>query len=246
MNPRALIAEAIGTFILVGGGSLAIVSAVDGVGLPPLLTVPFGFGLALMAAIAIFGHVSGGHFNPAVTLAAWLDRRVDWANAIGYVVAQLIGAVAGSFLVLLIFAKDQVDHTRNVPAEGVISDIQAFAIEAIFTAIFLAVILTITRKQPAQGVFVIPLTLAFIHFAAIPISGASVNPWRSLAPAIVVGNYSHLWVYLTAPFLGALVGWGIYRVMTPPDDEVSVEMELDDEDYDLEDEDEEDGSEIVA
>jgi aquaporin Z len=242
MNVRAIFAELLGTLVLVGLGTLSIVSAVDGVGLPPLLTVPFGFAFALMAGIAAFGHVSGAHFNPAVTLAAWIDRRVTAANAIGYVVAQAIGALAGSFLVLLLFGKDQVDRTRTLPAEGIITDPKAFATEVLLTAVFLAVILTVTKKQPNQGVFVIPLTLGLIHFAAIPISGASVNPFRSLAPAIVIGNYEHLWVYLTAPFLGALIGWAVYRLMTPPDDEVSVEMELDDDEVYLED----DGEEVES
>ena len=216
MNPRALLAELLGTFTLVALGSLSIVSA-NGSAIPPLLVVPFGFGLGLLAAIVMFGHVSGGHFNPAVTLAAWIDRRIDLIGAIGYAVAQVIGALVASMTILVLFGKDLVDATRNTPA-SVLNDAQTFGVEAVLTAIFVTVILTISARSASQAVFVIPLTLLLIHFAAIPITGASVNPARALAPAIISGNYEHLWVYLTGPFLGALIGWGLFRFMASPDD----------------------------
>jgi MIP family channel proteins len=241
MNVRALVAEAVGTFVLVGMGSLGISSAliVTGGNDPSVilqLFVPFAFGLGLMAAIAIGGHASGGHFNPAVTLAALLDGRVDLASAIGYAVAQLIGALAASLMILLVLSKEVVTATINragPTAQDVLqAQVHAFAVEIILTAIFVAVILTVTRKLPELAIIVIPLVLAAIHFAAIPISGASVNPVRSLAPAIVAGDYAGLWVYLAGPLIGAVLGWGLYRFLTPPDDEVSVEIEeefLDDE-----------------
>jgi aquaporin NIP len=89
------------------------------------------------------------------------------------------------------------------------------------------VILTTTARRERQAVFVIPLTLTMLHFAAMPISGASFNPVRSLAPAIVAGNYEHLWVYLTAPFLGGLIGWGLYRVMGIFDEGEGAEAQSD-------------------
>jgi MIP family channel proteins len=211
MNIRALVAELLGTFILVAVGSMSILSAL-GSSLQPIQIVPFGFGFALMAGIVMFGHISGAHFNPAVTLAAWIDRRIDLVGAIGYLVAQTIGAVIASMAILILFGKELVGLTRNIPS-GAVNDFQAFGIEAVLTAIFVAVILTVTARAATQAVFVIPLTLAVIHFAAIPITGASVNPARALAPAIIAGNYEHLWIYLTAPFLGALIGWGLYRLM---------------------------------
>jgi len=244
MNVRALIAEALGTFVLVGLGSLSIVGA--GLqGLPPLLIVPFGFGLALMAGVAMFGHISGAHFNPAVTLAAWIDQRVDWMSAIGYVAAQIIGALAASLMILLLVNKAAVAATLNQPAVAsaqdptgfAMSDINAFILEMILTTVFVAVILTITNKEPQLAVLVIPLTLLMIHFVGIPLTGASVNPVRSLAPAIVSGNYQHLWVYLTAPFAGSILGWLIYRFVTLPEEDVSVELVDEDEFEDLEDDD---------
>jgi len=225
MNIRALVAEAIGTFVLVGIGSLSIVSAI-GSNQPagPLGFAPWGFGLGLLVAIVIAGEASGGHFNPAVTLAALLDRRIDIVNALGYVVAQVIGALAGSFAIRLLIAEAAVDPTRNTIGVAVPN---AFAVEVILTAIFVAVILTVTRRAIRQAVFIIPLTLTVIHFAGIPISGASVNPARSLAPAIVAGNLENVWIYLTAPFVGAVIGWAVYRYLTPVDELLDTVLEED-------------------
>ncbi|HYN69819.1 MAG TPA: aquaporin [Candidatus Eisenbacteria bacterium] len=225
MNIRALVAEVVGTFVLVGIGSLSIVSAV-GSNQPsgPLGFAPFGFGLGLMAAIAIAGEASGGHFNPAVTLAALLDRRIDVVNALGYVVAQVIGAFAASFAIFLLVAQAAVDPTRNIIG---VEAPKAFATEVVLTAILVAVILTVTRRAIQQAVFIIPLTLSVIHFAGIPISGASVNPARSLAPAVVAGNLENLWIFLTAPFVGAVIGWAIYRYLTPADELLDTVIEAD-------------------
>ena len=234
---RALLAEVIGTFILVGVGSLAIASAAAQQ-LPVLLVVPFGFGLALLAAITIFGHVSGGHFNPAVTFGALLDGRIDVPGAIGYWVAQLVGAIGASLMFLVIFSsQDAVAATMTTAGVG---PAQAFAVETIMTAIFVAVILTVTERQPSMAPLVIALTLTVIHFAVIPISGASVNPARSLAPAIVagklLGTQTPIWVYLAGPMLGGLIGWSIYRLVSP-EEESEEDLEPDEHDDDeLEDE----------
>jgi MIP family channel proteins len=231
MNVRALIAEALGTYVLVAMGTLSVLSA-TGVtqssgGILVLLVAPFGFGLGLLAAITLFGHVSGGHFNPAVTLAALFDGRIDVVGAVGYAVAQIVGAVAASFTVLFIINKAAVDATRNVPG---VPDIQAFGTEVFATAVFVAVILTVTKRAPAMAPLVIALTLAVVHFATIPISGASVNPARALGPAIVAGNYDKIWIYLSAPFLGGIVGWAIYRFFGAGEDEDADLVEDDDED----------------
>jgi aquaporin Z len=242
LDLRAIVAEAIGTFVLVLLGSFGVLSVYvlsNSQGVEPLfaqLIVPFCFGLGLMAAIAIGGHASGGHFNPAVTLAALFDGRVTWANALGYAFAQVGGALVASLAILLISSSTVVEFTVNAPgptaAGALAQELHAFSVEAILTTIFVAVILTITKKQPTWAVVVIPLVLAGIHFAAIPISGASVNPARSLGPAMVSGHYASLWVYLTAPFVGSVLGWAIYRFLNPADeDEMSIEYEdeLDDD-----------------
>ena len=211
MNYRALLAELVGTFVLVGMGSMAILAA-GGAQVSVLLIAPIGFGLGLLAAIAITGHVSGGHYNPAVTLAAVIDSRIAFVDAIGYVVAQILGAIGGSALILVLANQAIVGQTKNMPG---ITDIGAFTVEVVLTAIFIAVILTITRRPENNGMFVIPLTLLAIHAVGIPFSGASVNPARSLAPALVSMDFDKLWIYLTAPFLGAIIGWVIYRVLNP-------------------------------
>jgi aquaporin Z len=227
MNVRALVAEAVGTFILVGLGSLAIVSALvaaQGQTTYILLIVPFGFGLALMAAIAVGGHVSGGHFNPAVTLAAVLDRRVDVLTGLGYLVAQVVGAFMASLALLLMTQRELVAATRTTPG---LTEWPTFATEVILTAVFVAVILSITRVQSSHAVFVIPIVLTLVHFAGIPLSGASVNPVRSLAPAVVSADYTALWIYLTAPFVGSILGWAVYWFLTPPEAPVEGLAEVD-------------------
>lgn len=246
MNVRALVAEAVGTFILLTFGFLGVatLSVIASASQGPnpvvaLIVIPFCFGLGLMAAIAVGGHVSGGHYNPAVTLAALLDGRVTWQNAIGYVIAQIVGGFVATMGILLTTTDVVIKNAVNAPgptADNLFgTEVHAFATEAILTAIFVAVILTVTKKQPDKGILVIPFTLLAVHYAGMLISGASVNPVRSLAPAVVSGTYDSLWVYLTGPFVGAVLGWGVYTFLTPDEGEISIEIdeELDDELEDL-------------
>jgi glycerol uptake facilitator-like aquaporin len=154
------------------------------------------------------------------------------------VVAQLIGGFVATLGILLITTAEVVKNAVNAP--GPLSEtafgteLHAFSTEAILTAVFVAVILTVTKKQPDKAVLVIPFTLVAIHYVGILISGASVNPVRSLAPAVVSGTYDSLWVYLTGPFVGSVLGWGVYRFLTPEEDEISIEIEeeLDDDELD--------------
>lgn len=210
MDARKYLAELVGTFILVVIGSMSIVAA-GAMSAPVLVVVPFGFGLGLFAAIQSAGYVSGGHFNPAVTLGALLDRRIDAMNAVGYVVAQVIGAIAASGAVLLIANQAAVKSTASsFPAD---KGINAFAVEVLLTAIFLLVILTVTKRAPNHAAFAIPLTLMVIHFAGIPFSGASVNPARSLAPALVGGSLDDIIIWIAGPLVGAIIGWATYRAL---------------------------------
>jgi MIP family channel proteins len=243
MNVRALVAEAVGTFILVGMGSLGVATAVvigQNVALfGVMVVVPFAFGFGLIGAIAIAGDVSGGHFNPAVTLAAVLDRRVTWMTGIAYAVAQAVGAFGASLFIQLVLSSDFVKATVNEPIDignGTPDRfLRAFSVEIVLTAIFVAVILTVAAKRPNMAIFLIPLTLVAIHFAGIPISGASVNPIRSIAPAVVSGNYEGLWVYVTAPFLGAIVGWAVYRFLNGGDLEADERDEEEEDEFENED-----------
>ena len=244
MNVRALVAEAVGTFVLIAMGSLGVGTAFlmsSGQSFVLMLVVPWAFGLGLVAAIAIAGEASGGHFNPAVTLASVLDGRTRWTTGLGYVVAQAVGAFAASLFILLVLAKEfvgaTVNHPGSIAQDALTNQLHAFATEIVLTAIFVAVILTVTSRTPSRAIIVIPLTLVAIHFAGIPISGASVNPVRSLAPAVVSGDYDGLWVYVTAPFLGAIVGWGLFRLLSPSGD-TDEEDEFDEFDDDELDDDE--------
>ncbi len=210
MSPNRYLAEAVGTFILVFFGSLSILAA-SAMEAPILVVVPFGFGLGLLVAIAALGHVSGGHFNPAVTIAATLDKRTTPMDAAGYIVGQLAGAVAASAVVLYLAGQAAVQGTANHPGSG-LTAVQAAVLETVLTAAFLLVILTVTRRAPDWAALIIGLTLSAIHFAGIPFSGASVNPARSIGPAIIGGGpYDDLWVYIVGPVVGGIVGWALYR-----------------------------------
>jgi aquaporin Z len=211
MDARKYLAELVGTFILVVIGSMSIVAA-GMMGSPVQAVVPFGFGLGLLAAIQSAGYVSGGHFNPAVTLGALLDRRIDVMNAVGYVVAQVIGGIAASGVVLLVANQAAVQATASGFPEGKMAN--ALGVEILLTAIFVLVILTVTKRAPNHAAFAIPLTLTVIHFAGIPFSGASVNPARSLAPALVGGTLDvNILVWIAGPLIGAVAGWAIYRAL---------------------------------
>ena len=170
------LAEALGTFALVGVGSFAIISASAGDGLG-IVSIALGFGLALLIGLYAFGEVSGGHFNPAVSLAMFLDRRITMDDLIGYVVAQFAGAIAASLVVLIAFNDNAVAGTVTQSGDNW----AGIVVEFVFTALFVAVILQSSKSERSRGtaLLAIPLALVAIHVAAIPISGASVNPARS-------------------------------------------------------------------
>lgn len=208
---RLYLAELLGTFLFmtIGYTSVANFKAVDPV-LPGLLVVPFSFGLGLLAAIYAFGHISGGHFNPAVTLAMVADRRTTPVEAVGYIVAQVIGAIGAAAVVLITINQDAVAAGITQPGPGV-SDVSALILETAFTAIFVLVILTSTKRSVALAGIVIPLTLVAIHFAIAVLTGSSVNPARSIGSAVVGGDLNSLWIYIVGPVIGGLIGWAIYR-----------------------------------
>jgi len=211
MDARKYLAELIGTFILVVVGSMSIVAA-GRMQVAILLVAPFGFGLGLLAAIQATGHVSGGHYNPAVTLGAFLDQRIDATNAVGYVIAQIVGAIGASAVVLLFSDQAAVQGTASAFPPGTAG--VAVGTEILLTAVFLLVILTVTKRAPGQAAFAIPLTLVMIHFAGIPFSGASVNPARSLAPALVGGTLDGtILIWIVGPLIGAAIGWAVYRAL---------------------------------
>jgi aquaporin Z len=208
------LAEALGTFALVAVGSFAIVSASAGDSLG-IVSISLGFGLALLIGLYAFGEVSGGHFNPAVSIAMFLDRRLSMDNLLGYIVAQFAGAIVAALVVLIAFNDDAVAATTTRSGDtwaGIV-------VEVVFTALFVAVILQSTRSERVRGtaLLAIPLALVAIHVAIVPISGASVNPARSLGPALIGTEFGDLWIYLIFPPIGAIIGWIAHKVVVEGD-----------------------------
>jgi aquaporin Z len=211
MSTRKYLAELIGTFMFLTIGYLSV-AAFRAEDTPSLLVVPFSFSLGLLAAIFAVGHISGGHFNPAVTVAMVVDKRTPPTDAVGYILAQVIGAIGAGALVLAIAGQESVTAGITKPGNGV-TDIGALILETMLTATFVAVILASTKRAPRLAPLAIPLTLVAIHFASAPLSGASVNPVRSLGSALVGGDLTSLWIYIVAPIVGAVLGWAIFRVV---------------------------------
>ena len=214
------LAELIGTLILVGLGTMGILATLSAGGdsTAQIVVIALAFGLALLAGIWAVGHVSGAHFNPAVTLAMLLDRRITFADAIGYWVAQFAGATVGSLIVL-----GATGDRGDVAATATTYDslTTAAVVEVTLTAVFVWVIMATTRFTRARGnhaPLAIALTLVGVHLAGIPFSGSSVNPARSFAPAAVGGVFgSELFVYIWAPLVGAIVAFALYRLFPVPD-----------------------------
>jgi aquaporin Z len=205
-------AELLGTFVLVFGGTTAIVAS----GLeqtPVLLIAPFAFGLALLAGLYAFADVSGGHYNPAVSLAMFLDRRLPSSDLIGYWVSQFAGGILAAIALWIISSRDDVTTTATVP--GPLGDGSAFLVELVFTAIFVAVILesSASERWGGSALLAIPLTLVAVHLAAIPFSGSSVNPARTFGPDLIGGEWDGIWIYFIAPPLGAVIAVAVYRYL---------------------------------
>jgi len=214
---RKYAAELLGTFSLVFGGSLAILSAVR-LEEPILVPVAFGFGLALLAGLYAFGEISGGHYNPAVSLSMFLSGRLEAPALLRYWLAQLSGGVLASLAILAAFSRDDVAGTVTGVGAGS-SAWDALWLEVLLTAIFVAVILHSSRSERVQGtaLLAIPLALVAVHLAAIPVSGASVNPARSFGPALVGGEWGDFWIYLVGPLAGGAIGAAAHGFLYPRD-----------------------------
>lgn len=208
------LAELLGTFILVGLGSMGIIAVGGATGAAEIVAIAFAFGLALLAGIWVVGHVSGAHFNPAVTLGMLLDKRIGLSDAIGYWVGQFAGAGVAS---LVVWAAAGSREAVSLTATGYDRLSTAILVEVMLTAVFVWVILTVTRRGASHAPAAIALTLVGVHLAGIPFSGASVNPARSFGPAAVAANFDPLWVYLYAPLIGAVIAVALYRLFSEAD-----------------------------
>jgi MIP family channel proteins len=208
---RSLAAEVIGTFALVfaGCGAIMVDSTTGALG---HVGVAITFGLVIMVMIYAVGHISGAHFNPAVTFAFALTRHFGWARVGLYWGAQLAGALAAALL--LRGSLGDIAHVGATLPSG--SDAQAFLWEAVLTFFLMLVIMAVATDARAVGeaaAIAIGGTVGLDAMFGGPISGASMNPARSLGPAIAASDYTAVWVYLTAPLLGAAVAGLVYQVL---------------------------------
>jgi len=235
MAARKLVAEFIGTFLLVFlavGTAIFGIAAVVGIdGKGPgsgVVGVAFAFGLVLLGIAYAFGPVSGAHVNPAVTLAMLVGRRMPASEAVGYWVVQFLGAIAaGGVLKLFVSSFGVTDYTgalgTNSYDNGSINLAGAFVLEALLTAAFVLVILLVTERIAAPGFagLAIGLTLTLVHLVGIPLTGTSVNPARSLGPAIFEGGtaLSQVWLFILAPLVGALIAVVLWKITRTSDEE---------------------------
>jgi aquaporin Z len=225
-------AEFFGTFWLVFGGCG---SAVLAAGFPELgigfAGVALAFGLTVLTMAYAVGHISGGHFNPAVSIGLWAGGRFPAGKLLPYIISQVLGGIAAA-AVLWVIASGKVgfDSTQGFALNGYdagspggYSLTAALVAEIVLTAFFLIVILGATSKRAPAGFapIAIGLALTLIHLISIPVTNTSVNPARSTAVAVIAGNalaIKQLWLFWVAPIIGALLGAGVYRFIGNSDD----------------------------
>ena len=233
---KRLSAEFLGTLWLVlgGCGSAVLAAAIPSLGIG-YAGVSLAFGLTVLTGAYAFGHISGGHFNPAVSLGLWAGKRFDSKDLLPYIVAQVLGAIAAAGILFIIasgkagfslgggFASNGFgDHSP-----GQYEVLACFVAEVVLTFFFLIVILGSTHRKAPVGFapIAIGLCLTLIHLISIPVTNTSVNPARSTGPALFVAIYSdpwavkQLWLFWVAPILGALLAGYLYGWMVGDDEE---------------------------
>lgn len=209
---RRYISEVIGTFTLVFCGTGAIIINEQTNGSITHVGIAITFGLAVMTMIYSLGDISGAHFNPAVTLGFTLAKKFPIKEVLPYIGSQITGAFIASIFLYFLFPGNQMLGT-TVPAG---SDLQSFILEIILTFFLMLVILNVAHGSKEQGMFAglaIGFTIVLDAMFGGPVSGASMNPARSLAPAIISGHFEHLWLYIVAPILGASIAVLIWKII---------------------------------
>ena len=225
---KRYISELIGTMVLVlfGCGSAAIAGTTLGT-----LGIALAFGLSIVAMAYVIGDISGCHINPAVSIGMWIDGRLETKDLIMYIVFQCIGAIIGIALLAMIinsapilggYTATGLGQNGFGSASSVGLDVVgAILVEIILTFVFVFTVLGVTKKVENAAVagIVIGLTLTFVHIMGIPLTGTSVNPARSLAPALFIGGQAlqQVWVFILAPIVGAVIAGLLYKGLISED-----------------------------
>lgn len=235
---KKYLAEFIGTFILVflGTGAAVVLGGYTGgtdTGFLGVLAIAFAFGLSIVAGAYAIGHISGCHVNPAVSLAVLISGNMTAKEFGGYVVAQILGAFAGSSILAFVVASSTSLEGFGANGYGELSAVGlnltgALVIEVILTFVFVLAILGVTTSKATShmGGIVIGLTLTLVHIIGIPLTGTSVNPARSLAPAIFAGGdaLAQIWVFIVAPLVGAALAAFVFKSFFVVKDETGIEI----------------------
>jgi aquaporin Z len=213
MDSRKLVAELIGTFtlIFIGAGAGAI-------GTGGLVGVALAHGLVVLAFAYAYGHISGTHINPAVTIGLWVGKQIDAASAVAYIVVQLIGGTLGALALRFVLGGTSTGLGATTLAANV-SPVQGFVLEAILTFFLVNAIFNtaVSGKAGNAAPVAIGLTLVFCILMGGPLTGASLNPARTLGPAIASGNFANLWLYFGGPILGGIVAALLYNGLLRPE-----------------------------
>ena len=216
LDPRKLVAEAIGPFALVfaGAGSIVLAAGNANIG---LIEIALAHGLAIALLISALGHISGGHFNPAVTAGFWVTRRISTTLAIGYVLAQLTGGILGALALTLLFPEGLREAANlGTPALGPGVDFgKAVGIEIILTFFLVMVIFgtAVDRRSANLGGLAIGLTITMDILAAGPLTGAVMNPARALGPALLTGTWDDHLVWWIGPVIGGVIAAMVYHYL---------------------------------
>ncbi len=221
------LAELVGTFVLVVGGCGSAVLAGDKIG---FLGVALAFGLSLLAMVYAIGPISGCHINPAVTVGLLLSKKFEPRYAVGYVIAQIVGAIIGAAVIWLIASgapggydpavKGLAANGYDAHSPGGYGLVAALVAEVVLTAFLVFTVLGATDVKAPVGFagIAIGLVLTLIHLVGIPVTNTSVNPARSIGPAVFVGGWAlaQLWLFIVAPLIGAAAAAGIYLGLRAP------------------------------
>ena len=205
-------AEFLGTFILVGG-SIGAVAGADSV-----LSVGLATGLAFMLALYALGGLAGGYFNPAVSLAMFLDKRIGFIDMLGYWVMQVAGAIAASALLAWVYTREFLGYTYPALQRGDgINELAGFFAEAVLTLVLVFAILVLAKGEGHAKYVGMGVALTVTVLVGYMMTGAGVNPARVFAPALLGGKWDGFWVFIAGPALGAIVAWALYKIIIEGD-----------------------------